>query len=106
MSARVNPAVWKQTIEKQGFTEAAVGQLMEDPFLLLASRALSSGASGSVSIGVSNGADYGQIKVHVQITVPVYPSEADIGLAGEAAFIKAHKMVNEASAALGLDPLH
>jgi len=111
MSERIDQAIWKKTITSNGFDQTTEGQLTEDPFILLATRVANTLAANDkypvarVNLGLTNGADYGTLKVHVSLTIPVLPMEADISLAGEAAFIKARQMVNEASAALGLEPL-
>jgi len=111
MSSRIEPAIWQKIIKQNGFDQTSQGVLIEEPFQLLASRVQQAVASqpaypvGRVNVGLNNGVDYGNTKVWVSISVPVLPMESDISLAGEAAFIKVRQMVNEASAAMGLDPL-
>lgn len=109
MSARIEPATWQRTIEQNGFTQVAQGLVTEDPFELLAKRAWlseeSKVPSARMTLTLNNAGDYGAPKISVTLSVPVLCVEADISLAGEVAFIKAHQMVNEASAAIGLPPL-
>lgn len=106
MSARVQPAVWKKIIDQNGFTKESSGLASEDPFNILAQRAAHSQSAGQpiahVTLSLNNAGEYGAPKVSVTLHVPVICGEADISLAGEAAYIKAHQMVNEASDALGL----
>ena len=109
MSTRISPAVWKQTIERNGYTEIAEGLATDEPFSLLAERATQSEQMGTpsarVSLTLGSSAEYGSLKVSVTLSVPVSCNEPDISLAGEAVFIKAHQMLNEASASLGLPPV-
>jgi hypothetical protein len=109
VSARIDQATWQQTIEQNGFTQIAQGMLTEDPFDLLAKRAAQGESVGQpsarVNLLLNNAGDYGAPKVSVTLTIPVLCTEADISLAGEVGFIKAHQMVNEASAAISLPPL-
>lgn len=106
MSARIQQAIWEKTIEQNGFTQVASGLATGDPFELLAKRAAQGEAvgqpSGRVTFTMNNAGDYGAPKVSVTLTIPVLCTEADISIAGEAAFIKSHQMVNEASAAIQL----
>jgi len=107
--SNVDPVLWERTVEKNGFREIAQGVACGEPFQLLATRARTYSQNGGenavVSLGLTNGSDYGQVKVHVGVTMPVVPTEADINLATEAIFIKCHQLVNEASSAIGLQLL-
>jgi hypothetical protein len=109
VSARIDQATWQRTIDQNGFTQVAQGLLTEDPFDMLAKRAAQGESGGQpsarVNLLLNNAGDYGAPKVSVTLTIPVLCAEADISLAGEVGFIKAHQMVNEASAAIGLPPL-
>jgi hypothetical protein len=107
MSQRVSPAVWVQTIERNGFQQISEGLMSGDPFDILSKRAAQAEQAGvpcaRASVMVTNASeDYSRVKVSITISVPCACGEGDISLAGEAGFIKAHQMVNEASAALGL----
>lgn len=106
MSNSVDKAVWTRVVSRNGYTEIS-NQLAEgDPFHMLAMQAKQAPSGpAEVVMGMGNGGEFGQVKVYVQIRIPVYPHEAAINLASEAAFVKLHQLVNEASAALGLNPL-
>lgn len=102
----ISQAAWEQVIDRNGFRQVTQGTETKDPFSLLAQRAAAAPSSaGKVTMSVGNAADYSQVKVSVTLTIPVSMNEYDISLAGEAGFMKAREMVNEASAALGLEPL-
>ena len=104
----INPATWQTVIEKNGLSTAE-GQITHDPFLRIAQEAASFEKGGypqaRVNVTVTNGAEYGMIKVSVNITVPCPPTENHIQTASEAAFLKATEMVNEASESVGLPAL-
>ena len=107
MSARILPATWKRVIDNNGFQQVSSGMNTEDPFDLLSKRAgMSEGAgqpTSGVTVFLSNSSeDYNRVKVSITIHIPCACNEADISLAGEVGFIKAHQMINEASAALSL----
>lgn len=107
MAGRISSATWHRTLESNGFQTKDNGRAVDDPFYALAERAshfaASGGQVGSVQLTLSNASeDYSRRRVSITITVPCVCSEADISLAGEAAFIKAQQMVSEASAALGI----
>jgi hypothetical protein len=106
MSARIQQAVWERAIKQNGFTQVASELVTGDPFDLLVKRAAQGEAmhqpSARITMTLNNAGDYGAPKVSVSITIPVLCTEADISLAGEAAFIKLHQMVNEASSAVQL----
>jgi hypothetical protein len=107
MSSRITPATWEQVITNNEFHEVAKGLSSGDPFDILAKRAAMSENSGQphsqVTVSLTNSSeDYSRVKVFISISIPCACNEADISLAGEAGFIKAHQMVNEASAALRL----
>jgi len=102
----VDPATWTRVIEKNGYREYSQGVLIEDPFQMLAVQAKEAPSGpAEVMFGLTNGGDFGQLKVYMHIKMPVFPHEAAISMATEAAFIKVHQMVNEASNAIGLQPL-
>lgn len=106
MSARIEVATWQSLIERQGFAEISRGLVKGDPFDILATRAAQGEAAGTpsarVTLTMGGSSDYGAKKVSITVSVPALCTEADISLAGEALFVKAHQMVNEASDALGL----
>jgi hypothetical protein len=103
--SEVQQATWEKVIEKHGFSEYSKGLATTDPFLILAQQAQQAKDPVKVTLGLVNGGDFGQVKVYVNIQVPVYPLESAISMASEAAFVMAHRMVNEASIAIGLPPL-
>ena len=106
ISGRVLQSVWTKTVANHGFSQIAEGLLTEDPFDMLAKRAAQGEAggqpSGRVTLSLSNAGEYGSPKVNISVTIPIVCAEGDISLAGEAAYIKVHQMVNEASASLQL----
>lgn len=102
----VTPTTWHRIISQHGVEAHEQGTLEEDPFALLARRATDSdNVHGQVAMTLGNSTNYAQIKVSITLTIPVAMTEQDISLAGEAAFIKLHQMVNEASDALGIPAL-
>jgi len=109
MSGLVPQPVWQTVFEKYGVQKTLQGQLNDDPFAQLASQAGAWEAQGMphsrVNLALTNGEDYGQVKVHVSLNIVCPPTEQHISMATEAAFIKALDLVNDASETLGIGPL-
>lgn len=101
--------VWQTVFEKNGVDKTLEGQLNNDPFATLASQARAWENAGMphsrVNLALTNGEDYGQVKVYVSLNVICPPTEQHIAMATEAAFVKALDLVNDASETLGIGPL-
>jgi len=109
VSGLVPQSVWTTVFEKYGVQKTLQGQLEGDPFAQLASQAGAWENQGMphsrVSLSLTNGEDYGQVKVHVNLSIACPPTEQHISMATEAAFVKGLDLVNDASETLGIGPL-
>lgn len=105
----IDKAVWTKTLEKHGYITQSQGYVEGEPFVTLAGQAMIfEGAklpTAKVNAFAHNGIAYGEAKVGVSITLSCPQTEQHIEAASEAAFLKALEMVNQASVALGIQPL-
>lgn len=77
-----------------------------DPFSILAVKSKAEGqATAKVSFTVGTSREYGEIKCSATVTIEAPQDEANINMAGEAAYRKALELTNDAASQLGIPQL-